>query len=251
VVSELLGVPSEDREQLREWLDINVSISKHTPEELQAVRGHLMGYLQDLVAAKRVSPADDLISGLIAAREENEQLSERELLYTAFILISGGYETTAGLLTNSILTLHHHPDQLALMRDKPELLPGALEELLRYVPIAWCTVERLTLADVELGGVPVPAGSTVVPLHYSANRDEAFIDEPDRFDVSRPPSQHMSFGYGVHRCIGAPLARLELQTAYSTLFRRLPQLRPAQPESTLEWKTGVLTVGPTALPVTW
>jgi cytochrome P450 len=251
VISEMLGVPAADRDRLRHWVDITLSISRYTPQELQAAFGQLMGYLQELIASKRAAPAEDLVSGLIQAREEGDRLSEPELLYTVFLLIAGGYETTAGLLANSVLTLHEHPDQLALLRADPELLPGAVEELLRYVPISWCTLERITLEDVELGGVPVPAGSAVVPVQYSANRDPALVSGPDRLDLTRPPSAHLAFGHGVHRCIGAALARLELQIAYASLLRRLPLLHPAVPKSALQWKTGVLNVGPVALPVAW
>jgi len=253
VISDMLGVPADDQDRMREWLDISISAGGHRPEEIQAALGQLRAYLIDLIAAKRAAPADHLLSALIAARDEDDRLSETELVSTLFILIAGGYETTAGLLTNSITMLgYHHPDQLALLRDKPELIPGAVEELLRYVPIAWCTSERLALEDVELSGVRIPAGATVVVLHYSANRDEALMADPDRLDLTRPAhASHLAFGHGVHRCIGAPLGRLELQTAFATLLQRLPGLRPAVPESALTWKQGVLTVGPRALPVTW
>jgi len=144
-----------------------------------------------------------------------------------------------------------HPDQLALLRDKPELLPAAVEELLRYVPIAWCATERFALEEVGLSGVRIPAGATVVPLIYSANRDEALTADPDRLDVTRSGyTPHLAFGHGIHHCLGAPLGRLEFQTAFATLLQRLPGLRPAVPESELTWKRGVLTVGPRALPAT-
>jgi cytochrome P450 len=206
-----------------------------------------------LIAAKRAAPADDLLSALIAARDEDDRLSEAELVSTLFIIIAGGYETTAGLLTNSIVMLnYHYPDQLALLRDQPELISTAVEELLRYVPMAWCGSERMALEEVELSGVRIPAGATVVPLIYSGNRDESLVDEPERLDVTRSASTpHLGFGHGIHRCLGAPLGRLELQTAFATLLRRLPGLRPAVPESELIWKLGVITVGPRALPVTW
>jgi cytochrome P450 len=253
VISDMLGVPAQDQDQLHEWLEISISAGAHQPEEIQAALGQLRAYLIDLVGAKRAAPADDLLSALIAARDEDDRLSEAELVSTLFILIAGGYETTGGLLTNSITVLsYHHPDQLALLRDKPELIPGAVEELLRYVPIAWCATERLALEEVELSGVRIPAGATVIPLMYSANRDEALLAEPDRLDVTRSGhTPHLAFGHGVHHCIGAPLGRLEFQTAFATLLRRLPGLRPAVPESELTWKRGVLTVGPRALPVTW
>lgn len=251
VISEMLGVPGEDRRQLLQWVDISLSMT-HPADEVEAMFGQFVAYLQDLVAAKRAAPADDLTSALIAARDQGDKLSETELLNTVFILIAGGYETTAGLLANSLLVLHRHPGQLALLRDQPELVPAAVEEMLRYVPISWAMPERITLEEVELGGVRIPAHATVIPLTYSANRDDDVIDEPDRFDVTRSAlTPNVSFGHGIHRCIGAPLARLELQTAFATLLRRLPAVRPAVAEADLTWKMGMLTIGPTALPVTW
>jgi cytochrome P450 len=252
VISEMLGVPGQDRRQLLTWMDISLSMGSHTPDQVQAMFGQFMAYLQDLIAAKRQAPADDLVSALIAARDVGDRLSETELLNTVFILIGGGYETTASLLANSLLVLHRHPDQLSLLRDKPNLIPAAVEELLRYVPIAWSAVERIALEEVELSGTRIPAGATVVPLTYSANRDAALTSDPDRLDLTRPArTPHLAFGHGIHRCIGAPLARIEMHTALATLLRRLPTLRPAAPEPQLTWKTGSLTIGPTALPVTW
>jgi cytochrome P450 len=253
VISDLLGVPDDDQDRLREWLEITLSAGSHTPEEIHATLGLLQAYLAALIAAKRAAPADDLLSALIAARDEGDKLSEVELISALFLLIAGGYETTAGLLVNSIMMLnYHHPDQIALMRDRPELVPGAVEELLRYVPMAWCGSERVAREDVELSGVRIPAGATVVPLIYSGNRDEALVADPGRLDVTRSEyAPHLGFGHGIHRCLGAPLGRLELQTAFATLIRRLPGLRPTVPESELTWKLGVIPVGPRALPVTW
>jgi cytochrome P450 len=251
VISEMLGIPRDDRERIHAWVDVTMSTGGRSPQEVAATFEQIMAYLQGLIDEKRATPADDLVSALIATRDEGDRLSEQELLYTVFILIVGGFETTIRLLTNSILMLDAHPDQLARLRDAPEIVPDALDELLRYIPVSVVTMERVTVEDVELGGVWIPAGSTVIPSLYSANRDAAFVAEPDRLDVTRAPLPHLGFGYGVHRCVGAALARLELETAYTTLLRRLPHLRPAQPPATLDWKTGVTTVGPSALPVTW
>jgi cytochrome P450 len=251
VVSELLGVPSEDRDKIRTWIDVTLTY-RHPPEKKAQAQGWLMAYLGQLIASKRDTPGDDLVSRLVTIHDETERLTEQELLYTVYVLIAGGFETIAGLLTNSILVLHDHPDQLALLRDKPELVPGAVEEILRYVPITWAGLERVALADVDLSGVTVPAGATVIPLMYTANRDPARTDQPDRFDITREPAPHLAFGHGAHHCIGAPLARLELQIAYQTLFRRLPELRPAQPDpAALRWKTDMGVVGLLELPVTW
>jgi cytochrome P450 len=252
VISELLGVPGEDRDELRRWVDVTMSYSRHTPEEMAQAYDWLMSYLGRLIASKRDTPGEDLVSGLVTVLDETERLTESELRYTLFILIAGGYETVASVLASSILVLHDHPDQLALLRDKPELLPGAIEEILRYIPVTLASLERVALADVELSGFTVPAGATVVPMINIANRDPALTNQPDRFDVTREPVPHLSFGHGVHHCVGAPLARMELQVAYQTLLRRLPELRPVESDpSALRWKAGVGTIGLVELPVTW
>jgi cytochrome P450 len=251
VISDLLGVPPADRLTVCGWVDVMLSTGAYTLEEHTAAMGELMAYLQQLIAAKRAEPAEDLVSSLIAARDEDDKLSEAELLNTVFLLIAGGFETTASLLANSVLTLHRHPDQWALLRERPEVLPGAVEEMLRYVPISWSSLERVTTADTELAGVRIPAGSTVIPMTYAANHDTALTAEAERLDLTRAPLPHLAFGHGIHRCVGAPLAKLELQTAFATLSRRLPGLRPALPESALTWKMGMMTVGPVTLPVQW
>lgn len=249
VISDLVGAPSRDHRQLREWMDIALSVTARGRDEVRAAAEQTAAYLGALIDAKRAEPADDLLSALIETHDEDgDRLSEQELLYTTYIMLIGGYETTAGLLANSILTLHRH-DALALLRDKPELIPNAVEEILRYVPIAKASLERVATEDVVLSGVQVPAGSLLIPLQYSANRDEALTPDPDRFDVTRTPVPHMAFGHGIHYCLGAQLARLELRTAYSTLLRRLPALRPV--ESGVMWKQGMITRAPATLPVTW
>lgn len=251
VISELLGVPVADRDQLRRWQDAILSISAHARHVVEAQLEELMGYLRELIRRKRLEPADDLVSALIAARDSDDRLSESELLYTVQILIAGGYETVAGLLTNSIVVLHRNPAQWALLRDNPALIAAAVDELVRYVPVTWSGLERVALRDVTLSGVPVPASSSVIPLVYSANYDEALAMDAGTLDVTRTPLPHLAFGHGVHRCIGAALAKVELEVAFTTLFERLPRLRMARPESQLWWKNGLLTVGPIALPVTW
>jgi cytochrome P450 len=255
LASELLGVPDADRDQLRAWLDGFAPSDSVTPETLAATVEAVTAYLSRLVASRRAAPADDpaddVVSALVAAQEAGADISEPEILHTILLLVAGGYETTAALLTNSIVILQRYPDQLALLLDKPELVPDAVEELLRYVPIVWSALERVALEDVVLSGVRVPAGASVIPVTYAANRDPALAGDAERLDLTRPQLPHLAFGYGVHHCLGAPLARLELQVAFTTLLTRLPQLRPTEPEATLTWKTGLLVVGPSALPVVW
>jgi cytochrome P450 len=251
VISELVGAPSEDHRQLREWMDVALSVTARSADEVHAAGEQMVAYLGALIAAKRADPGEDLLSALIETHDEDgDRLSGPELLFTAYIMLIGGYETTAGLLANSLLTLHRHPEALDLMRDKPEQIPAAVEEILRYVPIGKASMERVATEDVVLAGVRIPAGATLIPLQYSANRDEALTEDPDRFDVTRTPVPHLAFGHGIHYCLGAQLARLELCTAYAILLRRLPGLRPAEPEA-VDWKQGMITRAPVALPVVW
>jgi cytochrome P450 len=250
VISDLLGAPVDDHRQLRAWMDIALSVTAHTPDEVRGAGEHMAAYLTKLIATKRAAPAEDLLSALVETYD-NDRLSEPELLATTYIMLVAGYETTAGLLANSIITLNRHPDQLELLRNKPELIPNAVEEILRYVPIAKASLERYATKDTTLSGVPIPAGSTLIPLQYSANRDDTLAPEPDKFDITRPPTTHLAFGHGTHYCLGAQLARLELGVAYAALLAQLPGLRPAEPESTIAWKQGMITRGPITLPVTW
>ncbi len=249
VLSALLGVA--DHERLRVWMDAAMSITSHNPEQMRRSAREMLEYIAQQVAERREAPGEDLLSALIAAHDGGERLSDQELLYTPYVLLIGGYETTATLLANSVLTLDRHPGQMALLRERPELIPRAVEELLRYVRISRASLERVATEDVELSGVHIPKGSTVIMLKYSANRDEALIDDPDRFDVTREVVPHMAFGMGIHHCIGAALARLELQVALETLVDRMPGLRPAKSAAELRWKPGLITRGPLELPVTW
>jgi cytochrome P450 len=251
VISEMVGAPAADAHKLRQWMDITLSVTAYTPEQMRAAGQEVFVYLGGLIAQKRAQPGEDLLTRMIQARDEEDKLSEPELLANTFLLLTAGYETTASLLSNALLTLQRHPDQLAAMRADPAAIPGAVEEILRYVRIAKAVLERVATQDVELSGVKVPAGSTVFALQYSANRDEALTPDPDTFDVTRKPVQHLAFGSGIHHCLGASLARLELCVAFEVLLRRLPGIRPAVPASEVEWKHGLLTRAPVALPVTW
>ncbi len=250
-LAAMLGVPDEDHLQLRSWMDVMMSITAYTPGQMRSASRQMLVYLAHLAAAKRAEPGEDLLSGLIAARDGDNRLSESELLHTALIILTGGYETTAMLLANSVLTLSRNVSQWELMQRDPGIIPAAVEELLRYTRISRASLERVATEDVELSGVQIPAGSTVIGLKYSAHRDEELISDPDRFDITRNHIPHLAFGLGVHHCIGASLARLELTIAYETLARRLPGLRPAVPDQDLNWKHGLITRGPEKLPVTW
>ena len=181
VISETVGAPAADVAMLRGWLDIGLSITANTREEIQAAGEQLFGYLERLIAARRAEPADDLMTRLIQARDEQDRLSEPELLNNIYILLSGGYETTAGLLANSLLTVHRHPEQLAMLREKPELIPDAVEEMLRYVRIIKAVLERVATQDVELSGVTVSC-TTSPRRSYRGYPSSAGV-ETDAFEV--------------------------------------------------------------------
>ncbi|MEO2015893.1 MAG: cytochrome P450 [Fuerstiella sp.] len=184
-------------------------------------------FVRGLIARKRADPQDDILTGLIQAEEEGEKLSEDELVSMVFLLIFAGYETTVHLITNGILTLLQHPDQLARLRAQPELMESAIEEILRYNGPIHGTKPAYAREDVTLHGVTIPKGSAVMPLLAAANRDPAVFENPDVFDIGRSPNHHLGFGHGIHYCMGAPLARMETKIALTNLLQRNPNLRLA------------------------
>jgi len=201
---------------------------------------------------KRARPAEDLMTALIAARDQADRLSEQELTVMGCTLLVAGHETTANQISLSLLVLLNHPAELGKLRADPGLIPGAVEELLRYTRLSGgLPLARVTMEEVELGGVTIPAGEVVLPLYSAANRDPSVFSDPDRLDVSRPPAGHLAFGAGAHHCVGAQLARLELQEAFRGLLGRLPGLRLARPAAELRFKPGKTVRSLRELPVTW
>ncbi|MGW2696304.1 cytochrome P450 [Streptomyces sp. NPDC001296] len=231
VICRLLGVPREDEAQFQTWSDALVAAADVragadiTEQDRAGRQARLeMGrYLVDLAEQRRDQPRDDLLSAFINEPDPDARLSHEELAETAVLLFIAGHETTVNLITNGVLTLLRLPDQLDRLRRDPDLLPSAVEELLRYEPPVHMR-ERYPLADVEVAGTTLPAGSTVVLALASGNRDPRRFHEPDRFHPDRPDNQHLGFGSGVHLCYGAPLARIEAQTALRVL---IPQLGTA------------------------
>jgi cytochrome P450 len=229
VIAELLGVPAEDRLRFKEWSNDLISLLGN-PDPRGAVerfeRGlhGLLSYLREVIAERRRAPRDDLISGMIAAQEARDALTDAELLATSNLLLVAGHETTTNLIGNGLLALLRHPDAMARLRDEPARVPDAVEEMLRYDSPVQATV-RVTTEPVELGGQAIPAGALVVALIGAANRDPAVFPEPDRFDVTRTGNRHLSFGFGPHFCLGAPLARLEGEVVFRTLLARYPRMR--------------------------
>jgi cytochrome P450 len=245
VICELLGVPHSDRDDFRSWS--SALVAGGSAEAVGAAAGAMSGYLNALIDAKRAAPADDMLTALIHAQEDGDELTEVELVSMAFLLLVAGHETTVNLIGNGVLALLNNPDQLAALRADPGLLPGAVEEFLRYdSPVNHATL-RYTRSPVEIGGVVIPPDEFVAVSLASANRDgDRFVDA-DRLDVARNAAGHMAFGHGIHFCVGAPLARLEGQLAIGGLVERFPGMRLLSDE--LSWRNSTLLRGLHHLPV--
>jgi cytochrome P450 len=251
VICELLGVPVEDRAAFRVWSDAFLSTTRYTPQEVMAHVAELTRYMAGLIAERRTTPREDLLSALVAARDNDDRLSEEELLSMAQSLLVAGHETTASQIPNFVYLLLTHPTQLAALRADLDLIPRAVEELLRFTPLgASGGMPRYAIEDVELGGITVRAGEPVIVAVHSANRDDTAYTRPEELDLHRHEAPHIAFGHGPHHCLGAPLARMELQVALRTLLTRLPGLRLTS-EDDIVWKTGLSTRGPERMPVTW
>jgi cytochrome P450 len=253
VICELLGVPPEDRHTFHAWSDTLMGDWDRDPSEMAAALTGINGYLAGLIAAKRAEPADDLMTALIAARDEHDRLSEKELVTLCMSVLIAGHETTANQINMCLLTLLRYPEELARLHADPEAIPAAVEELMRFVQLGegGAGMPRVTTEDVQLSGVTIPAGSAVMASLAAANRDPELFPEPDRLDVTRAQVQHLAFGAGVHHCLGAQLARMELQEGLRGLLGRFPTLRLAVPESDLRFKKGMVLRSLESLLVTW
>jgi cytochrome P450 len=251
VICELLGVPYADREAIRGWAKQLMSIALTAEETAEAVR-QVRAYLGGLIEAKRVQPAEDLTSALIEVADSGGGLTATELVANLQMLLVAGHDTTLNQLGNSVLALLRHPDQLALLKQRPESMGQAVEELLRYSRLSSSMLPRVAVEDVPIGGEVIKAGEGVLALTGGGNQDAAVFPQPDRLDITRPnANQHVSFGHGTHYCLGAPLARMELTTALTTLFTGLPDLALAVDESELTWRPGTPIRALEKLPVTW
>jgi cytochrome P450 len=231
VIAELLGVPASDHPRFRIWAAdiVNAASAVATgsgPQKSAAAFEALREYLQAIITARRSESRDDLISALVAAQEDRDALTDAELVATAILLLLAGHETTTNLIGNGTLALLQHPGELARLRAEPELLRSGIEEMLRYDSPVQAT-GRSALEDVEYGGVRIRRGALVIPCIGAANRDPAVFPDPDRFDVGRKDNHHLSFGFGAHFCLGAPLARLEGEIAFRALLEGFPALELA------------------------
>ena len=250
VIAELLGVPEADRHLLRPWsADICLMYELNPPETSarKAVQASLefAAYLRELLAERRARPGADLISGLASVLDEGDRLTEEELIGTCVLLLNAGHEASVNGAGNGWWTLFRHPERLADLRANPSLLPSAIEELLRFdTPLSM--FERWVLEPIEVDGITIPRGSEVALLFGSANRDPAVFPNADELDLTRDPNPYLSFGAGIHYCLGAPLAKLELGIAFETLMRRVPRLELIEPP---RWKPTFVLRGLEALRV--
>ncbi|MGW0395568.1 cytochrome P450 [Streptomyces sp. NPDC003042] len=248
VICDLLGTPRMDGTLLDGWNEAMRSVTALPDAEVTAAVDEMTGYLTGLIAAKRAHPADDMLSVLIAARDQGDRLSEGELVSFCVVLLAGGYGTTSHRLAGLIHLLLRQPERYALLCREPALIPGAVEELLRYAQATVGGNLRVATEDVVLGGVTVKEGEAVLALTSSANHDESVYAEPGLLDLTRPAPAHLAFGHGAHFCVGAQLARVQLQEALAALVGRFPALRAAGP---VHWTRGLVTRAPRNLPVEW
>jgi cytochrome P450 len=256
VIAEMLGVPVADWPRYKRWSDVILKIANtisrdeeaaRTIDEYRAVTAEMRAFLPDLIAQRQAAHQDDLLTRLVEAEVDGERLTQAEILGFVQLLLVGGQETTANLINNAILCFIENPDQLARLRAAPELLPSAIEEVLRYrSPLHW--MPRATRREVAMHGQVIPAGKLVLPMIGSANRDAKQFREAGRFDISRDPNLHLAFGHGIHACLGAPLARLEARIALADFLERIQGFALAS-DKPWEPRTALGVHGPSRLPI--
>jgi len=259
MIGELVGVPAEDRADFKKWSDalLTVARDKEGLRDRQSGADALRAYFVELVGERRrtmrpeLAPdaQPDLVSALLTARDEGGRLSEQELISMLMVVLAAGHETTGNLIGNSVLALFDWPEQRRRLQESPEVLRVAVEEMLRFAGPVMQPTLRVASEDVEVGGVTIPAGSVVVAMLAAANRDPRRYPEADRFDVAREENPHLGFGHGIHFCLGAPLARMEAETAIGSLLRRFPEMELAGAREEIPWRPSALLRGPAALPV--
>ncbi len=252
VIAEMLGVPPEERSTFRTLFAKLVDPDALNP--LGFVRNlprmaRLNRFIRHLIALRREQPGDDLMTALVRAEEGGDRLTEDELVSMVFLLLFAGHETTVNLIASGVQALLANPDQLALLRERPELIDSAIEELLRFTNPVGTVAPRFVREDMEIAGVPAPRGTSLTLLLASANLDEAAFPNADRLDITREANRHLSFGLGAHFCLGAPLARLEARIAIPALLRRFPKMRLAVPASQLRLRSNLGLRGLHELPL--
>ncbi|MFE7313326.1 cytochrome P450 [Streptomyces sp. NPDC057555] len=257
VICDLLGIPAEDRRDFRAWSDALITPDPSRPQAMKEAIGAMLEFYTGLIAAKRATPGDDLLSDLIAVRDDapddagTDRLTEDELTSLAFLILFAGYENTVQLIGNAVLALLDHPERLTALRRNPAELPTTVDEFLRYDGPASLAIRRFPVEDVEIGGVRIPAGESVLLSLASANRDPDRFPDPDRFDPTRTRSGHLALGHGIHYCIGGPLARMETEIAIDALISRFPGLRLDIPRDEVRHRRTIRVRGLISLPVAW
>jgi cytochrome P450 len=253
VICELYGVPRQNQAEFQGWSNAFVSTNKVTLEEIISANMKLSEYLAGLIGERRRNPGEDLLSALVHARDDEGQLTEEELILLAATILAAGYESTAGMLSNFIYLLLTRPEERDKLRGRPDLVPSAIEEMLRYSPvIAGAGFARVATEDVELSGTTIRAGQAVLPSDAAANRDESVFGATfNTLDFERQPNPHLAFGHGAHYCLGSQLGRMELQIGITSVLDRFPNLRLAVDPAELPWKQGMLSHGVLRLPVNW
>ena len=256
VIAEMLGVPVADWPRYKRWSDVILKLANtfakdeeaaRTLTEYRAVTAEMRVVLPDLIAQRRAAHQDDLLTRLIEAEVDGERLTPEEILGFVQLLLVGGQETTANLINNAVLCFLENPGELARLQAAPELLPSAIEEVLRYrSPVQW--MPRATRRDVEVHGKVIPAGKLVFPMIGSANRDPAQFQDPNRFDITRDPNPHLAFGHGIHACIGGPLARMEARIALADFLGRVKEFALVSDEP-WEPRKALHVHGPSRLPI--
>ena len=252
VISEMLGVPAEDHDKFRQWSsDLIASgvLSSETPSMAPALL-QLGNYIRTLIVDHRKNPREDVISQLIDAEQNGDRLNELELVSTILLLLVAGHETTVNLIGNGMLVLMQNPDQLDKLKADPTLIKPAVEEILRYVnPVQ--LVNRYAAEDLEIGGQPIPRGSHLWLLLAAANHDPAYVNDPGTLNITREEARHVAFSQGIHYCLGAPLARLEGEIAFTALLKRLPNIHLTIDPENLEWRPALELRGLQSLPVSF
>jgi len=248
VICELLGVPYDDRDDFQRRTARQLDLSIPFPERLE-LQKQGRAYMRSLVERARKQPGADILGMLV--RDHGTELTDDELIGIASLLLLAGHETTSNMLGLGTLALLRHPDQLAAVRDDPDAIGPAVEELLRWLSIVHSAIPRITTTDVEIAGVPIPAGELVFVSLPSGNRDPDFIDSPEVLDIRRGAPGHLAFGHGVHHCLGAPLARMEMRIAFPALLRRFPTLALAEDFADVPFRSFHFIYGLKSLEVTW
>lgn len=250
VICEMLGIPTEDRDKFRIWS--NSMIEGSNGEFAQNMEQHMkdfVAYLGKRFAIMRESPGEDLISKLLVSEEQGDQLTEQELYGVVSLLIIAGHETTVNLIGNSVMALLENPKQMALLKEQPELIHTAIEEVLRYNDPVEFSTSRWAGADLDFKGESIRKGDLVIVVLNSANHDPNQFKDPEIFDITRQKSRHLAFGKGIHACLGAPLARLEGEIAINSLLRRFPSMTLNEDKENLEWRAGMIVRGVKELPI--